>query len=99
MMSTLGCATIEDEPIAQRLFENLSNSHCVLVDESNQYIIDSTWVSYDNQYLASLRVKSNLWSRRESNPYQTFRKRLFYPLNYGTKKGAAILTARFLLQN
>ena len=24
------------------------------------------------------------WSRRESNPYLTFRKRLFYPLNYGT---------------
>ena len=25
-----------------------------------------------------------LWSRRESNPNQTFRKRLFYPLNYET---------------
>lgn len=24
------------------------------------------------------------WSRRESNPYLEFRKRLFYPLNYGT---------------
>lgn len=26
------------------------------------------------------------WPQRESNPYQKFRKLLFYPLNYGTKK-------------
>ena len=31
------------------------------------------------------------WSRQESNLYLEFRKRLFYPLNYGTNKRAAKL--------
>ncbi len=32
-----------------------------------------------------------LWSRRESNSYLLFRKQLFYPLNYGTKRAANLL--------
>lgn len=33
--------------------------------------------------IQSVSYLSKLWPRRESNPYQAFRKRLFYPLNYG----------------
>ena len=58
-------------------------------------LINGSICSQKKPYTCSMKA---LWSRRESNPYLTFRKRLFYPLNYATKNGGATLTARLILQ-